>query len=129
MSARSFDRPSPRPAPASIEGVGPDGRALTVPLGRPTLVVAVKEECDGCRDVVERGVPVPGVEVVLVAATPGAIAGARGVALVAPEAMAALGLRWPPAYVLVHPDGPRVVAEGSVFSAEQVAAEALAALA
>jgi hypothetical protein len=129
VTARSFDRASPRPAPASIDGVTVDGRAVRVEFARPTLVVAVKEECDGCRGVVERGVGLEGVEVVVVAATPGALAGASGLALVAPAAMDALGLRWPPVYALVDPDGPRVVAEGSVFSPEQLAAEVSAALA
>lgn len=129
MSARSFDRASPRPAPAAIDGTGPDGAAVRVEFVRPTLVVAVKEECDGCRGVVERGVELDGVDVVLVAASLGALAGAAGLALVAPAAMDALGLRWPPAYALVDPEGPRVVAEGSVFSPEQVAAEVAAALA
>ncbi len=129
MTARSFDRASPRPAPAAIDGTDPDGRAARVEFSRRTLVVAVKEECDGCRGVVERGVQLDGVDVVLIAATPGALAGAAGLALVAPSAMDALGLRWPPAYALVDPDGPRVVAEGTVFSPEQVAAEVAAALA
>jgi hypothetical protein len=129
VSARSFDRASPRPAPSAIDGTDRDGRAVRVAFARPTLVVALKEECDGCRGVVERGVEVAGADVVLVAASPGALDGAAGVALVAPAAMDALGLRWPPAYALVDPDGPRVVAEGSVFSPEQVAAEVAAALA
>ncbi|HEV2427081.1 MAG TPA: hypothetical protein VGS61_02540 [Acidimicrobiales bacterium] len=128
MSVRSFDRPSPRPAPASIEGTDLDGRAVSLPVTGPTLVVAVKEDCDGCRAVVEQGVAVPGVSVVVVAERAGALAGARGVALVAPAAMAELGLRWPPTYVLIHPEGPRVVGEGSVFSPDQVAAEVVAAL-
>lgn len=129
MTVRSFDRSSPRPAPASIEGITPDGRSVSLTITDPTLVLAVKEDCDGCRDVVERGVAVPGVTVVLVAERAGALVGAVGLALVAPGAMDALGLRWPPTYVLVDPEGPRVVAEGSVFSSEQVAAEVLAALA
>jgi hypothetical protein len=43
--------------------------------------------------------------------------------LVAPEALAALDIRWPPFYVLVDPARRLIVSEGVVFGPAQVAAE------
>ena len=47
---RSFDHPRERPAPACARGRTLDGAAVVLSFLRPTLVVAVKTYCDGCRE-------------------------------------------------------------------------------
>jgi hypothetical protein len=94
---------------------------------RLTLVVAVKAKCDGCRDFIEGPLDALGdVEVVVVSATDDGVDdwvhAARPV-IISPELIISLDIRWPPFYVLVGPRGPRVLAEGVVFSAAQVAQE------
>ncbi|MGH9021390.1 MAG: hypothetical protein ACRDV0_10300 [Acidimicrobiales bacterium] len=123
-SPGSFDSRAPRSAPASISGTTAAGEPVTVVFVRPTLVVAVKADCDGCRDFLAgAGADVEGVDQVVVASDASAIGDSTLLAIVSPEAMRLLGLSWPPTYVLVDPRGPTVVAEGAVFSAAQVASE------
>jgi hypothetical protein len=104
-----------------------DGSTLEIAFDEPTVVVAIKESCDGCREFVVGSLDaLADVKVVVVSATmPRGDEWSRAVreVLVAPELLDALGLRGAPHYVLVLPGGPRVVAEGAVFSASQVASE------
>jgi uncharacterized protein YcgI (DUF1989 family) len=100
---------------------------VRIVFDRFTLVVAVKPSCDGCRDFVGGALnELSDVTVVVVSATADGAAewasAARPV-VIAPELLVALEVRWPPFYVLVDPEGPRVAAEGVVFSAAQVAEE------
>lgn len=125
--AHSFDRPRERAAPRAATGHALDGGVVELVFERLTLVVAVKPSCDGCRDFIEGSLDeLAGVEVVVVSATAeGATEWANAVrpVLICPELLTALDVRWPPFFVLVNPDGPRVVAEGVVFSAAQIAHE------
>jgi hypothetical protein len=127
LSARSFDRPRHRPAPARAEGRAMDSSPVSIVFDHLTLVVAVKAGCDGCRDFLFSDLhELAGVTVVVASASDDGAAewsGAARPVVVAPQLLAALDVRWPPFYVLVDPDGPRVVAEGVVFSAAQVAKE------
>jgi hypothetical protein len=96
-------------------------------LDEPTLVVAVKADCDGCRAFLEGDLTELGdLEVVLVvaagAADPSFATAAREV-YEAPALLEALDVRWPPFYVLVAPSPPRVLREGVLFSPAQVARE------
>lgn len=125
--AHSFDHPRVRAAPSEAEVHTLAGSAVTVRFDRPTLVVAVKPACDGCAEfVVGELAELRGVRVVVVTASPEGdaewAASARPV-LVAPQLLAALDVRSAPFYVLVLPEGPTIVAEGSVFSPAQVAGE------
>jgi hypothetical protein len=133
VAVRSFDQPRERPAPAAIVGRNLDGESVTHELDVMTLVVAVKSSCDGCREFVHSPLEeLGGVVVLIVSATEDSLgewAGAAQPVLVAPDALEALGVRWPPFYVLVDPRRQRVVTEGVVFGPAQVASEIAAYLA
>ncbi len=133
ISPRSFDRPRERPAPLRTSGHDVSGAAVEIVFDRWTLVVAVKASCDGCRDFIEGSLDrLDNLTVLVVGAdSQGAdewVRAARPVVF-SPELIAALDIRWPPFYVLVSPHGPKVVTEGVVFSAAQVAEEIAAHLA
>jgi hypothetical protein len=90
-----------------------------------TLVVAVKPDCDGCRDFLRGDLrEFPDVDVVIVSAfsSDGWMDAANEV-LIAPELMKELDIRSAPFYVLIDPLSLRVVTEGVVFGPSQVAAE------
>jgi hypothetical protein len=129
---RSFDSPRGRPAPTSISGHTLSGESVTHEMSGLTLVVAVKTSCDGCRDFVHSDLEeLSDVTVLIVSATndlTGEWDGAVQQVIVAPEALTALDVRWPPFYVLVSPDEQRVLVEGVVFGPAQVAAEIAAYL-
>ena len=125
--AHSFDRPREREAPASMSGHWLSGEPVTIDLTGPTLVVAIKHHCDGCREFVHSPLSeFEGQRVLVVSATDdpeGEWAGSLQPVLVAPDALAALDIRWPPFYVLIDPESRSVVTEGVVFDAAQVARE------
>ena len=101
------------------------GRPVHLAVDRPTLVVAVKPDCDGCREFIEGDLEeLGGLRVVPVARDDGAgeWARARREVVVAPELLDELDVRWPPFYVLLGP-GRQLLAEGVVFGPAQVAAE------
>jgi len=106
------------------------GEARRIELDRTTLVVAVKPECDGCRDFLRGDLSeLAGVDVVVVTATASKEwRGAANEVLVAPELMRELDIRCAPFYVLVDPKSEKVVREGVVFGPSQVAAEIASAL-
>jgi hypothetical protein len=100
---------------------------VTYELHGPTLVVAVKASCDGCRDFVNSNLEeLTGVTVLILSATDDVLGEWRGAAqdvIVAPDVLDALEVRWPPFYVLIDPELQRVVVEGVVFGPAQVASE------
>ena len=121
---RSFDVARERPAPRAWSGHGLDGAVRGGEFTRRTLVVAVKSDCLGCRDVRE-AVPedFAGCDVLFVARTsdgePGWAASSHEV-VVSPALLDELAVRWPPFYVLIDPSSDRVVTEGVVFSLDQL---------
>lgn len=127
MGVTSFDRPRARPAPRVLDGHWLNGESARLELERVTLVVAVKPDCDGCRDFVASPLDaLEGVDVVFVCAT--ALEGdewsqSRHPVIVAPALLAVLEVRWPPFYVLIDPVAQCVLTEGVVFGPRQVAAE------
>jgi hypothetical protein len=91
------------------------------------LVVAVKENCLGCRSVLESSSGAFGGVAVLIVADhascePWWTASLHSV-VVSPSLLEDLDVRWPPFYVLVDPTTERVVTEGVVFGPEQVLQE------
>lgn len=92
----------------------------------PTLVAAIKPNCDGCREFVEGNLGgLDHVDLVLVSATDGGgewESSPREI-LVAPELMDDLGIRSAPYYVLIDPSSSSVVTEGALMSPAQVASE------
>jgi hypothetical protein len=123
----SFETPRPRPAPDVLAGHSLRGDEEVRALRGLTLIVAVKQSCDGCRDFVFSNLEeLRGTPVVIISAT-GDLnaewADAVQPILVAPDVLAELDIRWPPFYVLVDPQERRVVTEGVVFAPAQVASE------
>ncbi len=119
MSPSSFDQPRVRRVPRRLSG-GDGATEITA----TTLVAVVKPACDGCRAFTHGDLGVlEGLPVVLVSATEGPEwdDAAREV-LVAPEWLAASGVRGAPHYVLVDASG-LVLTEGVLFSPDQVATE------
>ncbi len=94
-------------------------------MRRPTLVVAVKPECDGCVEFVRGDLSVfQGVEVVVAsAAASDEWRDAPHSVWVSPELLEVLGIAAPPFYVFIDPTTSRVLVEGAVLSPAQVAAE------
>ncbi len=122
----SFDSPRERSAPQSLHGKSLGGEELTIDFAGPTLIVAVKQHCDGCHDFIYGDLhELDHVHVVVVSATPGdqEWSAARRAIVVAPEFMQELDLRSAPYYVLIDPVRSRVLSEGALFSPAQVASE------
>ncbi len=129
--ARSFDKTRERSAPDALTGRWSGGDDETIALHETTLVVAIKPHCDGCREFLDADLSALTVPVLVISADEDDAAewrDARRRVLVAPEAFELLDIRWPPFYVLIDPSARRVVCEGVVFGAAQVAAEIAAYL-
>ncbi len=124
---RSFDTTRDRPAPRRWRGVTLAGEVLEGEFVRPTLIVAVKADCLGCRSVLESPADALGdVDVLLVAREASGEswwAGSAHRVVVSPTLLDDLDVRWPPFYVLVDPRSQRVLTEGVVFAPEQVRGE------
>ena len=127
LDLRSFDHSRPRPAPTSLDGHWLGGGPTTIRLDGLTVVVAIKTECNGCREVVNAHVDeVAGLAMVVVSASDAvdeAWVADRASILVAPRLLEQLEVRWPPFYVVIDPTSSTVVTEGVVFGLEQVARE------
>jgi len=123
--ARSFDPPRDRTAPRLLRGCSLEGEKRQLVIDRPTLVIAVKPLCDGCRQFVDGDLSVfHGIDVVIASATPSEEwRGASHSVWVSPELLEALGVTAPPFFVLIDPRTLRVLVEGAVFSPAQVASE------
>jgi hypothetical protein len=121
---RSFDRQRERVAPDSLRGHWSDGADVTVDLTEVTLVVAIKPDCDGCREFINAELGEFALPVVVVSAADSLEwRDARQPVFVSSEAMHLLDVRWPPFYVLIDPRERRVLTEGVLFGVAQVAAE------
>ena len=121
----SFDAPRERAAPRELSGSTLDGREWRRVLEGLTLVVAVKPQCDGCRDFIEGDLDdLDNVDVVIVCAVfDDEWRGARQHVVVSPETLSELDIRSAPFYVLIDATRQRVVSEGIVFAPAQVADE------
>ncbi|MGH3733959.1 MAG: hypothetical protein ACRDVC_11425 [Acidimicrobiales bacterium] len=123
--AHSFDSPRGRPAPRELWGRTLDGEKWRHTLTGLTLVVAVKPNCDGCREFTDGDLfELSGVEVVVMSATTNdEWRQARQQVIISPETLMELDLRSAPLYVLIDASRQRVVSEGVVFAPAQVAQE------
>lgn len=123
---RSIDAPRERESPRGYRGVDLGGEPVEGEFTENTLVVAIKEDCLGCRSVLESPVDAFGVATLLVAArssaepwwmtTPHRL-------VVSAQLLDELDIRFPPSYVLIDPKRGRVISEGVVFAPEQVREE------
>ena len=124
MGLHSFDRPAQRPIPSPLTGVDSRGVQAVVTLARRTIVIAVKPNCDGCREFLD-GPPFAfdDLDVVLISATPFGEDAVAGRVVVAPEWMAQARIVAAPSYTLIDPSNGGVVTEGVAFAPSQVATE------
>jgi hypothetical protein len=127
LNVHSFDHARPRPAPTSLVGHWLGGKSVSIELHAPTVVVAIKTECDGCRDIVNAHHDrLAGLALVVVSASDSLDDQwdqTRSSILVAPQLLEQLEVRWPPFYVVIDPTTSTVVTEGVVFGLEQVTQE------
>jgi hypothetical protein len=100
---------------------------VSIELTAPTVLIAVKTECDGCRDIVNAGLEqVAGLSLIVVSDSDeldDSWDQVRSPILVAPGLLEQLDVRWPPFYVVIDPASSSVVTEGVVFGLEQVERE------
>lgn len=121
----SFDASRERVAPRELSGSTLNGMKWRRVLEGLTLVVAVKPQCDGCRDFIDSDLDeLDDVDVVIVsAAFDDEWHGARQRVVISPETLRELDIRSAPFYVLIDATRERVVSEGIVFAPAQVADE------
>ena len=129
---RSISSPRERSAPRHYRGVDLRGDTVEGEFVGVTLVVAVKEDCLGCRSVFESSADAfGGVTTLLVAARTSEEPwwGETHHRLVISERLLAdLDIRFPPSYVVIDAARATVVCEGAVFGPEQVKEEIAAYL-
>lgn len=117
----------PRPVPTPWTLVDRQGVTHTYDVDQLTVLVAVKTNCDGCRPFYRSALEtLDGLAVVVASHDDPAHAdydNAVRPVMRAPALLDALDVRWPPFYVVVAPDPPRVIVEGVAFSPDQVADE------
>lgn len=123
--AHSFDAPRERSAPRELSGRTLDGDDWRHAIERMTLIVAVKPNCDGCRDFIDGELEeLNDVDVVIVSATAAdEWRNARQRVIVSPETLMELDIRSAPFYVLIDAARQRVATEGVVFAPAQVKTE------
>ena len=124
---RSIDAARERPAPRHFRGMSLAGELVQGDFDRTTLILAIKEDCLGCRSVLESPADAFGDVATLVVAARASTEpwwGATSHQLVVSDLLLQqLDVRWPPFYVLIDPVAERVVTEGVVFAPEQVREE------
>lgn len=124
MIVRSIDSPRERSVSRHYRGLDLAGQVIEREFVGVTLVVAIKEDCLGCRSVFESGIDAFGeVDTLLVAARPSLEpwwTTTQHPVIISPQLLRDLEVRSPPFYVLVDPDRELVVTEGVVFGPEQV---------
>ena len=129
---RSIDAPRDRPAPRQFRGLSLSGELVQGEFVVPTLVMAVKDDCLGCRNLLEAPVDAFGdVATLIVSARPSTEpwwASSLHLVVVSELLLQELDVRWPPFYVLIDPARAAVVTEGVVFGPEQVREEIAAYL-
>ncbi len=121
---RSFDAPRERPVPRRFRAETLEGEVIESEFTSRCLILAVKEDCLGCRSVFEAGSGAFGdVSVLIVARTdsrePWWETSVHPV-LISPTLLDELDVRWPPFYVLIDPRSAGVLCEGVVFGPAQV---------
>lgn len=124
---RSIDSPRERSAPRRYRGFDLGGEPVEGDFVGITLVVAIKEDCLGCRSVLESPTDVFGhVATLIVAARPSPEpwwTTTRHRVIVSEQLLRDLDVRFPPFYVLIDANRERVLTEGVVFGPEQVREE------
>ena len=100
-------------------------------LSEVTLVVAIKPNCDGCREFLKADLSELHVPLLIISAeedVSGEWRDARLPVFISPDGFRLLDVRSPPLYVLVDPLARLVLTEGVLFGPAQVASEIAAYL-
>lgn len=122
----SFDQPRQRLVDLRFSGTV-NGAPVTKSITEKTLVVAIKPNCDGCRDFVHSTLQdLSNVNVLVVSESNdanGEWANGNQEVLICPEILTTLGIRWPPFFVLIDPSTSMILTEGVVFGPSQIARE------
>ena len=123
----SFDTTRQRRAPRHYEGTNLWDEPVSGEFTCLTLIVAIKEDCWGCRNILECSPGEMGdVTTLLVAAQASRETSWRSSphrVLISASLLKELDVRWPPFYVLFDPTQEKVMSEGVVFDAHQVREE------
>ena len=119
---RSIDPPRRRDAPRSISGHDVHGVPVVLDFTATTLLLVVKPNCVACDELLAAGPEFfDGFDVHVLAGEASTSTGfLRGDVVIAPEALTALDVRWPPAYLVIDPVAGCVIGEGVIFDAAQV---------
>jgi hypothetical protein len=126
VEPRSFDASRKRLVPKHLKGLSLSGVERSIEITSPTLVAAIKPNCDGCSEFVHGNLQeLEHVCVVLISATSGdgEWESAPREILVAPKLLIDLDIRSAPYYVLIDPTSSSIVTEGALMSSAQVARE------
>lgn len=122
----SFDQPRQRLVDLRFSGTV-NGAPVIKSITEKTLVVAIKPNCDGCRDFVHSTLQdLSNVNVLVVSESNdanGEWANGNQEVLISPEILATLGIKWPPFFVLIDPATSMIITEGVVFGPSQIAKE------
>jgi hypothetical protein len=130
---RSIDAPRPRPAPQFFSALTLQGERVRHDFEGLTLLIAIKSNCEGCRDIVNSSLEeFADLHVLIVSATNDDDDEWHDSAhpiVVAPELLGELDIKWPPFYVVIDASTRRVVCEGVVFGPDQIREEIAAFIA
>ena len=117
----SFDAPRARQVPTSFGGITPDGEPVSDTFAPHHLIIAVKESCDGCAELLEASYGAYdklGIEILFLAGAHSnetAWLDSSHKRLVSPELLTTLDVRWPPFWMLIDGANGTVIAEGVPF--------------
>jgi len=130
----SFDAPRARRVPTSFGGITPDGKPVNRNFAPRHLVIAVKESCDGCAELLDAAYGSYdrlGVELLFLAGAHSnetAWLDSSHPRLVSAELLATLDVRWPPFWMLIDGTDGAVIAEGVPFGVAHLIKEVRAFL-
>ena len=127
MIVKSIDAARGRPAPRHFRGRRLNGELVQGEFERLTLILVIKEDCLGCRSVLEAPADAFGeVATMIVAARASREAGWESTPhrlLISELLLQELEVLYPPFYVLIDPAQQEIVTEGVIFDSQQVREE------
>ena len=121
---QSIDGARERVAPRHYHGVDLRGELVAGEFEGLTLILAIKEDCLGCRSVLDAPSNSFGDVATMIVAARGATEPGWETTshrlLISEDLLQQLDVRHPPLYILIDPQNERVVTEGVIFGPSQV---------